>query len=47
MSKIDDKYIDALNIFTVGLEEIVKTLKEQQKANKSDVVNDFLKIPMD
>ena len=43
MSKIDDKYIDALQDFTAALEEVVKTLKEQQKDSKSDVVNEMLK----
>ena len=47
MSKIDEKYIDALSTFTFSLEQIVETLKEQQKANNSDTVNDFLKAPMD
>lgn len=43
MSKIDDKYIDALKDFTEALDEIVKTLKEQQKTGKADVVNEMLK----
>jgi hypothetical protein len=47
MSKIDEKYINALDTFTSALEEIVETLKEQQKSGKSDAVNDFLKTPMD
>lgn len=42
MSKIDQKYIDALDNFTGALEEIVETLKEQQKTNKADVVNEML-----
>ena len=46
MSKIDEKYIDALGTFTFALEQIVETLKEQQKANKADTVNEFLKTPM-
>jgi len=47
MSKIDEKYIESLGTFTHALEEIVELLKEQQKTGKSDVVNDFLKTPMD
>jgi len=47
MSKIDDKYIDALSTFTFSLEQIVEVLKEQQKSGKADSVNDFLKAPMD
>jgi len=47
MSKIDEKYIQSLDTFTSALEEIVAQLKEQQKNNKSDAVNDFLKTPMD
>lgn len=47
MSKIDQKYIDALETFTESLEKIVETLKEQQKSGVADVVNDFLKSPMD
>ena len=47
MSKLDDKYIESLGTFTTALEEIVELLKEQQKNGKSDVVNDFLKTPMD
>ena len=47
MSKIDEKYIEALSTFTFSLEQIVETLKEQQKANNADTVNDFLKAPMD
>jgi len=43
MSKIDDKYIDALQDFTAALGDVVKTLKEQQKIDKSDVVNEMLK----
>ena len=46
MSKIDEKYIKALDLFTVALEEIVETLKLQQK--KSDSVNEMLNnIPQD
>ena len=47
MSKIDQKYIDSLETFTNALEKIVEILKEQQKTNKVDVVNEFLKAPMD
>ena len=47
MSKIDEKYIDALDQFTDALEQIVETLKSQQKAGKADTVNEFLKQPMD
>ena len=46
MSKIDEKYIESLDTFTTSLEKIVEILKEQQKTGKSDVVNDFLKTPM-
>ena len=44
MSNIDRKYIDALDIFTSALEEIVETLKSQKKT--ADPVNQFLKTPM-
>jgi len=47
MSKIDEKYIEALDNFTDALEQIVETLKEQQRTGKADVVNEFLKQPMD
>lgn len=47
MSKIDEKYIESLDIFTSALEQIVETLKAQQKNDKSDVVNEFLNAPMD
>ena len=47
MSKIDEKYIKALDNFTDALGEIVKILKEQQKSNKADTVNEFLNAPMD
>lgn len=47
MSKIDKRYIDALGSFTEALEEIVETLRSQQKNNKADVVNEFLSAPMD
>jgi hypothetical protein len=43
MSKLDEKYIDALKSFTDALEQIVETLKSQQKSGKSDTVNDMLK----
>lgn len=43
MSKIDDKYVDALKTFTEALEDVVELLKEQQKTGKSDVVNEMLK----
>ena len=46
MSKPDEKYIIALENFTNALGEVVKTLKEQQKTNKSDSINEFLKAPM-
>ena len=46
MSKIDEKYIDNLDTFSSALEQIVELLKEQQKANKADTVNEFLKTPM-
>jgi hypothetical protein len=46
MSKIDEKYIEALDLFTVALEQIVETLKLQQK--KSDSVNEMLNnMPQD
>ena len=48
MSKIDDKYILALDAFTGSLEQIVELLKSQQKNDKSDVVIDMLKnMPVD
>jgi hypothetical protein len=47
MSKIDEKYINNLDTFTSALEQIVELLKEQQKSNKADTVNEFLKAPMD
>ena len=47
MSKIDEKYIKSLETFTLSLEQIVETLKEQQKTNKADAVNEFFKAPMD
>ncbi len=47
MSKIDEKYINSLDTFTSALEQIVELLKEQQKSNKADTVNEFLKAPMD
>jgi len=43
MSKIDEKYISALESFTEALAEIVETLKEQQKTGKADTVNEMLK----
>lgn len=43
MSKIDEKYIDALNSFTESLEQIVETLKNQQESNKIDTVNEMLR----
>ena len=46
MSKIDEKYIDNLDTFSSALEQIVELLKEKQKANKADTVNEFLKTPM-
>ena len=42
MSKIDDRYITALESFTGALDEIVRTLKEQQDTGKADVVNEML-----
>jgi hypothetical protein len=46
MSRIDDKYIKALGTFTEALEEIVETLKDQQKKGTEDVVNGFVGTPM-
>ena len=43
MSKIDEKYIENLQAFTSALNEIVEMMKEQQKTDKSDVVNEALK----
>jgi hypothetical protein len=43
MSKIDEKYINALENFTGALEEVVKTLREQQDNKKIDTVNEMLK----
>ena len=39
MSKIDEKFINNLNNFSVALENIVELLKEQAKLNPTDVVN--------
>jgi hypothetical protein len=48
MSKIDEKYITALEKFTDALDEVVKTLKSQQKTGKADTVNEMLKsMPVD
>jgi len=48
MSKIDQKYIDNLQIFTKALEGLVEQLKSQQKGGTSDVVNEMLgNIPTD
>ena len=43
MSNIDNKYIKALNDFTHALGAVVDTLNGQQKAGKSDTVNEMLK----
>ncbi|MCK9417471.1 hypothetical protein M0Q97_12595, partial [Candidatus Dojkabacteria bacterium] len=46
MSRIDNKYIEALGNFTDALGEIVELLKEQQKKGTEDVVNNFAQTPM-
>ena len=46
MSRIDNKYIEALGNFTDALGEIVELLKEQQKKSTEDVVNNFAQTPM-
>ena len=43
MSKLDDKYIESLQSFTGALEEIVEMLKDQQKKDQVDPVNEMLK----